>query len=138
MQTWSDPCTWKGIMVILIPTSQCCFLSLTMEIYTISKYAMDKAYYILHVLENTQQNNFKTIKCRLYNIGFIFYVLYSIWVNHLIVILLAIRITLGGFPKSFSIPLSASTKKNRRVKSQLFILLPSKKHDSFKHVLFNT
>lgn len=61
-----------------------------------------------------------------------YYILYAI--NHLIVILLAIRITLGSFPKSFSFPLSASTKKNRRVKSQLFILLPLKKHDS--HIIF--
>lgn len=51
------------------------------------------------------------------------------------VILLAIRITLGGFPKSFSFPLSVSTKKNRRVKSQLFILLPTKKHNSFTHII---
>lgn len=61
-----------------------------------------------------------------------YYILYAI--NHLIAILLAIRITLGSFPKSFSFPLSASTKKNRRVKSQLFILLPLKKHDS--HIIF--
>lgn len=63
-------------------------------------------------------------------ISFVFYVQYILYVfTYLIEILLATRITLGCFPMSFSFPLSASTKKNRRVKSQLFILLPLEKHD---------